>query len=294
MIYSLVAKRQEDVPPGQIRTGVVRFDSYLRMAIPGLESITPDELPRFDRDDIVIVDNHLSLLVPDDIRTVVTHHGMAQCHYDRDPEWRTRRTLEICNGQRKMFDKPNRTYVAPSAWVRDQFCRHYGLPLDYATVIVNWVPPIKRKPTGRKMGRDRLRIVGDFRDANKGAGLWESVARLLPQFEFVPLHFTTDVQRAITYAKADGYLCLSLSEGGSYSVADAEAAGLTVISTPVGNAAEFRAHVIPLDAEPGQIAGIVLAAMARGRFHPSFYGNYGFEVWAKAWSSLLEKVSSSG
>src|SRR5512143_1190372 len=117
MIYSFVARRIEDGG----WTGVSRFDASLRTIWPDLVSVIPPDLPRFHAGDVVVTDNHLSLLVPDEVPTIVVAHGSALTHFERVASWRTTATAAMARRQEAMFAKPNRVYVAPSQWVREQF-----------------------------------------------------------------------------------------------------------------------------------------------------------------------------
>ena len=287
MIYSYVTKRIEDGG----WTGVCRFDHYLRRVFPGIRSVTPEMrddvtfLPR----DVVITDNHLSNDIPNNVPTIVVHHGCAQTHYDRDVSWRNERTLAWCEQQRKMFTIPNRLYVAPSEWVRREFAEQYGLPADYARVIVNWVPIIDTVAPTDCMRK--LRVIGDWRDSNKGHGVWQQLAAELPDVDFAPCDFRTDWEREEFYQQADVYLCLSLSEGGSYSVADAEAAALPIVTTPTGNCYEFDAVLIPTECRDHapSVSGALIEAVEREGCGP-FYDGYSFERWAELWRQAVAEV----
>jgi len=295
-IWSLVAKRIED----GARTGVPRFDAMLRRIFPGIESVTV--LPKIDLtcledkaqklvsalspDDIVITDNHLSLAVPPDIRTIVVHHGCAATHYARDPKWRTPHTMASVEGQCRMFELPNRTWVAPSWWVGMQFCDVCPKGIEYSfKTIPHWVEPIEPLP---KSGKPK--IIGDWRDHNKGADLWAQLATRCRQWEFQPLSFRDDAGRKRQYGDASLYLSLSLSEGGSYSVCDAEAANLPIVMTDVGNYAELDdAEVIRWQDRDN--LDLVIAAIDRkvkaGRRKPSFYVSHTFDRWAGLWRGLM-------
>jgi hypothetical protein len=288
MIYSLTAKRPEDVRPGEFGTGVVRFVGYLRQVFPDLVAVRPESTPFFTPGDIVIADNHLSLLVPAETPTIVVHHGCAQTHWQRDETWRTPQSERLVDLQEKMFTLPNRTYVAPSAWVRDEFVRHYDLPAEYAEVIVNWVPVIA--PIMRR--HKRPVVIGDWRDFNKGATIWQQIAALMPGCDFRPCNFRTDAERIAFYQNADLYLCLSLSEGGSYSMCDAEAAGLQIVSTLVGNAEEFTWHPYIVNrTDAASSARTIEDVICEGQMDDrSFFGDYPFTDWAAAWRSVVERA----
>jgi len=285
-IYSLVGKRIEDVPPGGIATGVTRFDELLRRVFPEMRSVTscPKELKKRD---IVIADNHLSIQIPEGNRTIVVHHGCAKTHYERDPEWRTISNGFLVNDQRRMFCDENRTFVAPSAWVADQFLVVPQVGIRYnPKIIPHWVDPIPELPESGKPI-----IIGDWRNHNKGSDSWKQLAALCPQWDFRPLDFHDDAGRSRAFGEASLYLCLSLSEGAGYSVCDAEAANLPIVTTDVGNYREFTdCEVIRWqDRDNLQIVSDAIERkLNAGRVKPSFYRDYTFESWKSAWESVIQ------
>lgn len=279
-IWSLVGRRVED----GCRTGVARFDAALRSALPGIQSVTSGSA-KFASDDIVIADNHMSLQVPPGIRTVVVHQGCAQTHYERDPVWRTSSSLEMVRLQRKMFDLKTRSYVAPSVWVMNQFDQHCAPVIYRPAIIPNWAAPIERLP---KSGKPR--IIGDWRDNNKGSGIWKKLAAHCPQWDFGPLNFRDDAGRRKQYGEASLYLCLSLSEGGAYAVCDAEAAELPIVTTDVGNYREFAdCHVIHwTDRENlDLVAAAIEHKLSEGRRIASYFRNYSFNCWRADWERVV-------
>src|SRR3990167_8401178 len=138
-------------------SGVARFDHELKRVFQDLVSVTtlPVDL---SASGTVITDNHKSLDVPGDVPTVVVHHGCAAEHFKRDPSWRTPASVEMVKKQRLMFGRPNRTYVAPSAWTAEAFRKSYRLPDGYATVIPHHVPLIDRP---KRHPAERPVILGD-------------------------------------------------------------------------------------------------------------------------------------
>lgn len=286
MISSLVGRRIEDVEPGGFPTGVTRFDRELRRVFPDLRSITPACLPTFTPADVVICDNHLSMLVPDDVPTIVVHHGCAASHWHADETWRNANTARIVDEQRRMLCKPNRLYVAPSTWVRGEFARWYGLPADYARVIVNWVPVIAgvRRPHSTPMV-----VLHDARDENKGASLIRALSNRIDDCEFRQLRCTTDAERLAAYRNVDAYLCASYSEGGSYSMADAEAARLPIVTTDCGNARDFAGCYVTRGT-PFAVTKRLQTVWRAGRPAPSFYETYTLDVWAGLWRQAVEDV----
>lgn len=293
MIYSLVAKRQEDVKPGEFATGVTRFDRSLRMVFPDLVSVTPEMTQGllWTKDDIVITDNHLSLHVPVNIPTVVVHHGSAKSHYDRDPNWRSPITREMVQAQAYMFRLPNRTYVALSQWAKEQFRQYHGLPENYASVIVNWVPRIERERPADLP--DRPVVLGDWRGTNKGEHIIPALRELCTALEFRPLRCHSEEERIKAYQEADVYLCLSLSEGSPYAVADAEAAALPITSTRVGNCEEFFRGIVTIEdrENPYQVIQSLGMALCGARLgYGSYYLSYSFEDWRHRWRQVVEKA----
>jgi glycosyltransferase involved in cell wall biosynthesis len=281
-IYSLVAKRIEDGG----WSGVCRFDAMLRRVFPDLRSITPACMPEsFESGGVVIADNHLSLLVPENVKTIVVHHGCAETHFARDLYWRNESTRAIVEQQKAMFEKPNRKYVAPSQWIADQFWPDNKFTL--IQVIPHWV---ERMELERKSAPPKPVIIGDWRDWNKGSEAWKRIAAYCPQWHFRPLAFRTENEKREQYRSADLFLNLSLSEGAGYAMADAEAAGIPIVTTDTGLWEEFKEcfHI------PWQLREDVEAvtywiakslSVSRG---PSFYDRYSFDDWAALWRKAIQ------
>ncbi len=280
-IYSLVAKRIEDGG----WTGVCRFDQMLRRVFSELQSITPALLPgAFAPDDVVIADNHLSLLVPDSVKTIVVHHGCAEVHYERDPHWRTDSTRAIVEQQRAMFEKPNRKYVAPSQWAADQFWPK--LKFICIQVIPHWVDPL---PRAQSMN-ERPVIIGDWRDWNKGSGIWRELADRCPQWKFRPLSFRNDTEKKEQYKAASLFLSLSLCEGAGYAMADAEAAKLPIVTTDTGLFQELsECAIIPWQKRNDlQLIECAIENRLRTPRVLSFYERYSFGDWAGLWRKAIQ------
>jgi glycosyltransferase involved in cell wall biosynthesis len=268
-------------------TGVARFDKELRRVFPDLQSVT--KLPEMMPDATVICDNHLSMDVLEEIKTVVCHHGVAAVHFERDPKWRTAESRRSVLLQTGMFSMPNRTYVAPSQWVAGEFAEIIAQQKVMATqfIIPHWVETIDQLP---KSGKPI--IIGDWRDNNKGANVWRKLVKRCPQWEFKPLAFRNDADKRKQYGEASLYLCLSLSEGGSYSMCDAEAASLPIVTTDVGNYLEFDDCEV-IQWQDRDNLDIVIEAIENklkaGRGKPSFYRDYTFDVWKAVWNSVISQ-----
>lgn len=290
-LISLVPQRFEDGG----YTGVPRFDWELRRALPEVESINTSLKYRAwlrylawrEPDAIVITGNETSLMVPDNLRTIVLHHGCAQTHFDRDPGWRGSMERGFCRAQREMYSRPNRWFLSIARWTADRFSEHYGVPL--APVLPSWVESIER--SGVKHARPV--VLGDFRTFNKGSEVIAKLTAAMPHVEFRTLK-TTYEKRKVVYADADAYLCLSLSEGGSFAVSDAEAATLPLITTDVGNYLEYPAsYLIPWQKrdDTSLVTEQVERALSTAR-GPSFFEAYTFEKWRAAWRAQVEEVAA--
>jgi hypothetical protein len=291
-LVSLVPRRFED---GDF-SGVPRFDFELRQALPELQSVANTLRTRAwlkwlawrEPDSIVICGNELSISVPPNLRTIVMHHGCAQTHFDRDPDWRDSKPQAFCRAQRAMYSLPNRWFVAIAEWTAKQFSAHYGVP--QAPVLPSWVESIERRP---RSGARQV-VLGDFRTANKGSQTVAQLRELAPHLEFRPLKCTYQTRKA-AYAEADAYLCLSLSEGGSFAVSDAEAARLPLITTDVGNYIEYASsRVLPWQKRDDAtfVVQEVEQALAVPR-GPSFFDTWTFEKWREGWHNLLTEVAST-
>ena len=291
-LVSLVPRRFED---GDF-SGVPRFDFELRQVLPELNSIGTTLRTRAwlkwlawrEPDSIVITSNELSMLVPPELRTVVMHCGCAQTHFDRDPDWRDAKPRSFCRAQRAMYSVPNRWFASPAEWTARQFSAHYGVPL--APVLPSWVEPIERKPRGD----GRKVVLGDFRTANKGSKTVAELRKLAPQIEFRPLKCTYQTRKA-AYAEVDAYLCLSLSEGGSFALSDAEAARLPLVTTDVGNYVEYASSwVLPWQKRDDAtfVVKAVEQALSSPR-GPCFFEQWTFEKWRSGWRDLVTEVADT-
>jgi hypothetical protein len=117
------------------------------------------------------------------------------------------------------------------------------------------------------------------------------LAAQCPQWEFKPLSFRDDLGRNEQYGRTDLYLCLSLSEGGSYAMCDAEAASLPIVTTDVGNYREFDdCEVIRWQDRDDavKVSAAIERKLNKGRTKPSFYQDYTFPIWKQKWEALIQ------
>ncbi len=278
-------------------SGVPRFDFEMRTVFPAMRSLRLSPDPRWvlrciralsEPGVVAIVGSEESRLLPSRVRTIVVNHGCAQTHFDRDPQWRGLQQRWCCRAQRLMFRRSNRTFVSLARWTAQQFAGHYQVPEP--VVIPSWVAPLAR----RAPRRDRAVILGDWRTFNKGKDIIPLLQRRLPGVEFRPLSCTY-ATRGAAYGDADAYLCLSLSEGGAFSVSDAEAAALPLVTTDVGNYLEYTAsHVLPWQSRDdiACVASSVERALSLPR-GPVFFEDWTFERWKNAWHELVCRVADA-
>ncbi len=278
-------------------SGVPRFDWELRKVFSNLVSLSDCFYSRFylfylslffSSKTVVITCNELSLKVPKNLNTIVVHHGCAQTHFDRDEQWRDSEAKLFCNAQEKMYKLPNRIFVSPSMWCATEFSRHYNVERAY--VIPHWVDPIKKDPID---ATKKPIILGDWRSFNKGDYLIDTLRARMPHVEFLQLKCTYDTRKHF-YEKASLYLCLSLSEGGSYSMADAESANLSILTTDVGNYNEFECNVISWkDRDNIDLLENKLSQLLTQSKSSSFYDTWSFDDWSDAWKKVVSRFYGS-
>jgi hypothetical protein len=177
--------------------------------------------------------------------------------------------------------------LSAARWTAEQFSRHHGVPL--APVLPSWVESIAHQ--GKRNARPI--VLGDFRTFNKGSEVVAKLSAARPTLEFRDLRCNYE-QRMAVYAAADAYLCLSLSEGGSFAVSDAEATTLPLVMTDVGNHLEYEAsYLIPWqrrDDVPFVLEQVDRAlSLPRG---PSFFESWTFDKWRAAWREKVEEVAA--
>jgi glycosyltransferase involved in cell wall biosynthesis len=102
--------------------------------------------------------------------------------------------------------------------------------------------------------------------------------------------FDGENSRSRHYSQASLYLCLSLSEGGAYSVCDAEAARTPIVTTDVGNYREFSdAMVIPWQQRDDPVAvGAAIERKLKSGRKECFYNRYSFDDWRAAWQEVVQ------
>lgn len=211
--------------------GVSRFDHELKKALPDMHTWTKakqgpmNKHTGFPDDTIVIAGNDACLDVHEKYKCIVVHHGCAKTHLEREPAWMGHHYVM---GQARMKYRGNNWYVSPSKFCSDEFERHHKITSDFR--VLHSVPISSELEIMKAR-----RVIGDWRNFNKGEQAIEQLRHRAPDWEFIQLQCDPSnvVDKIMKYNSASIYLTLSLSEGCSYSQLDALALGLPVLSTDV-------------------------------------------------------------
>jgi hypothetical protein len=276
--------------------GVSRFDHELHKALPDLITRSVAERGAIHPGDkswgdtLFITGNDMCLDIPDIYKCIVVHHGCAWIHQHREPNWRGHKYVE---GQNTMKERFGNYYVSPSAFC-SKFFEMRGIKSNYRVLHSSDLY------TGQEVSRSR-RVVGDWRNFNKGRNVIPLLKKAAPQWDFVQLQCGTDPESKIkAYYQGSIYLTLSLSEGCSYSQLDALALGLPVLSTDVSlfdGDADPRCGMSFSWQERDNVEYIVelLEEMYRGFKHFDPMGwmvsRNNFSSWKNRWRGLVDEVA---
>lgn len=206
--------------------GLARFDYELRKVFSEMVSIQRSNVNwrLFDsKNTVVITDHTYALDIPESIKVIAVHHGMAAVHKERNTEWNGDFYVHAQN----LMNKRNNTwFVGISKFTEYYAKKHYNIN-DYDVILhsVDTIPS-----TSSCAGRN---VVGDWRSQSKGHDIIDTLRSKVKDFIFSQLVCDKYVKN-IGYEDKNIYLCLSVSEGNSYSMMDAIACGLPVLSTDVG------------------------------------------------------------
>lgn len=232
--------------------GVARYDYNIKLAFPDRIFIQQKD-PRLlelcnrykDDDLIVITDNHLACDVPNDVNTILVHHGVAEVHAEREPSWNEYWKNLCCEGQKKMlyYRDPNTTkIISISQFCTDEFKRIYDK--EYTKFHIEKVLHCSELNENRFKTNfnDNPNILGSWIGKHKGAHLINDIKKSLVEYNFNNLSVYIDdkgiddfnKRKQDIYLENDVYLCLSLHEGNSYAALDALLCGLVVVSSDVG------------------------------------------------------------
>ena len=233
--------------------GVARYDTQLQMIFPNRVFFKgPQEKDKMldflkkCENPIVITDNHLACDIPNEYPIILVHHGVAQTHAYREPEWDQYWRDLCCNGQKKMlyYRNPKNTWtISCSQFCTDEFTKYY--PEIYPKFLNKKILHCSElnEEIYKKEFNKKPIILGNWQNVNKGKHLIKKLKELLPEFEFKELSVMPETNETLEsfnkrkqeiYIKADLFLQLSICEGNSYASNDALINGLIPVCTNVG------------------------------------------------------------
>lgn len=206
-------------------TGVPRFDYELHKAIPELITISKKrgKLPQLTNKDVVITSADFSLEIPENVKCIAVTHGVAKVHIDREPTWPGQLYV---NNQLKLKNKDNLFFISVSDFTSYYYKKCYNIDI-YKKILHS----VDTKPIISTINKSN-NIIGDWRNNNKGKYIIDKLKKI-NRFNFNTLK-CGPYNKSEAYSQNSIYLSLSLSEGNSYSILDAIACGLPVLSTNVG------------------------------------------------------------
>ena len=234
--------------------GVPRFDYQLSLVFPNRRFIQEGDILELlnylyqNNDAIVLTDNHLSLEIPNDIKTIVVHHGCAKYNYlmnKHDFSW----FIKYVQPQSKMFyyrSKESTIFLSISEFTSKIFQQFYPIPYKRNRFTKILHPSELNQNIYKTEFNNKPIILGDWRSITKGEGLIKEIKKNLIKYKFKKLDI--DIKKPYTneqinlfnkekqkiYLNSDLFLNLSNSEGYSYAAVDAMICGLPIVTTRVG------------------------------------------------------------
>jgi len=232
--------------------GVARYDYHISLAFPTRKFF---EGPRQKneminylskcKNPVIITDNHLSCDIPNKYKVIIVHHGVAQTHAEREPNWNPYWKNLCCSGQTKMLeyrDPKNTRIISISQFCTDEFSKYYKETYDKFLKIKLFHTSELNETIFKKEWNKMPKILGNWKDINKGSEIIKNLKTTMNDFIFEDLNvhlnqFGIDdfnKRKQEIYINSDIFLQLSLCEGFSYSALDALLCGIPVISSNVG------------------------------------------------------------
>lgn len=238
--------------------GVSRYDMQLNMIFPKRKFFKgPEEKEKMinylhkSHNPIIITDNHLACDIPNEYPILLVHHGVAQTHADREPEWDPYWRDLCCNGQKQMlfYRKPENTWIIScSQFCTDEFTKYY--PEIYPKFINKKIlhcSELNEEKYKKEFNKKPI-ILGNWQNVNKGKHLIKKLKELLPEFEFKQLSVkpqknesiqSFNIRKQEQYLQSDIFIQLALCEGSSYSALDSLLTKQILVSTNTGFAYEL-------------------------------------------------------
>jgi hypothetical protein len=240
--------------------GVARYDTQLSIIFPkriffkGPQD--KDKLLSFlktCKNPIVITDNHLACDIPNDYPIILVHHGSAQTTANRNPDWEKYWRDLCCNGQNKMLShrSPKNTWIVSiSTACTEDFTKYYPDTYPkFKRIDIMHPSEFDESIYKTKFTNKKPVILGNWNHLKKGKHLFPKLKEKLPEFEFLQLQITPNVNESLEsfnkrkqqiYLNSDIFLQIANSEGFSYASNDTMVCGLVPVCTNVG---QFYADV---------------------------------------------------
>jgi glycosyltransferase involved in cell wall biosynthesis len=232
--------------------GVARYDYQIKLAFPNRRFFKGPQhkvhmLAFLEQcgEVVVITDNHLACDIPNKYRCLLVHHGVAQIHAEREPEWNGYWKELCCNGQMRMLDMrdPFTTdIISISQFCTDGFTRIYGEKYTkFNRIPVLHPSELDENRYKKKWNRSPI-VLGNWGCINKGKKILPILKNKITNFNFQQLDVRIDnrgienfnKRKQKIYLDADIFLQISNSEGNSYATLDALICGLVVVASNVG------------------------------------------------------------
>jgi len=235
--------------------GVARYDYHIKKAFPNRlflqgprqYDVLLQTLP-FIKDLLVITDNHLSCDIPNNIQTLLVHHGSALTHAEREPQWSKYWKDLCCDGQKKMLsyrDTTTTTIVSISKFCTDEFTRFFhNQYLKFNNELILHTSELDENVYKTSFNVKPI-VLGNWSGFLKGQHIIDNLINKTNDFDFKQLNirFNKDTHKTFDkynfdkqkiYCESDIFLQLSICEGNSLATLDAFLCGNVVVATNVG------------------------------------------------------------
>jgi glycosyltransferase involved in cell wall biosynthesis len=236
--------------------GVARYDYQISLAFPNRMFVQgpqqKNQLLQFLNKNkgnvIVITDNHLACDIPNEIPTILVHHGCAKTTAIRNPDWGEPWKSLCTQGQNKMLtyrDPKTTKIISISQACTDDFIKYYGKEYTkFERIPVLHPSELDEKHYKTTFNKNPI-VLGNWEHIKKGQKLIPILKKNIPNFQFQQLSVGLNgnhpnvfddfnKQKQDIYLQSDIFLQISNSEGNSYATLDALICGLPVVSSNVG------------------------------------------------------------
>ena len=237
--------------------GVARFDDHVKRAFPHRIHFSQRQIREMynylnkNRDAIVITDNQLSVYVPNQIKTIIFHHGSARTNWERTyrnhPDGNAFYRNYVEPQQRMLtYRNPSNTIIASiSTACTEYFTNYYGKQYTkFKRYDIFHTSEFDENNYKLTFNESPI-VLGNWLGKNKGKDILPILKSKAKEFTFKQLDikpaslserdlndFTQKKQEI--YNSADIFLQISNCEGNAYSTLDALICGLPIVASDVG------------------------------------------------------------